>query len=191
MSEKRLVVNNLELNYKGIFSFEELYKEIGRIVEERGYKRHEKRYEEFVTPSGKELFVELRPMKKKTEYYDLMLKIRVEAKNVKESTVEVDGVPTVFQEGDVSMIFDAWTTTDYEHRWGEKPIFFFVKALINKWVYRFPMEEGFLGEVAADVRSVYRDVKAHLNLYKYKVRGKQAVEAGGGISFFIILFLTL
>ena len=170
MSEKRLVINHLKLSYEGIFDFAELLKVIGRSVEERGYKKHEKRFEEFVGPEGKNIFVELRPAKTKTEYYSLMIKIRMDLKNVKEITREVDGMPTHFQQGDIDMTFDAWTTTEYDQRWGMKPWFYFVKAVINKFVYKFPMEESFIGEVATDTRYVRDQVKAHLSLYKYRVR---------------------
>ena len=169
MTEKRLVINHLEVTYAGIFDFEELLNVLSKSIEERGYKKHEKRFEESVGPEGKNIFIEFRPVKTKTAYYALMIKIRMNLNNVKEVTLEVDGMPTRFQQGGVNMTFDAWTTTKYNQRWGTKPWFYFVKALINKFVYKFPMEEGFIGEVAADTRYVYEQVKSHLNLYKYKV----------------------
>ena len=179
MTEKRLIVNNLELHYEGIFGFEEFLHAIMHAVEERGYHLHEKRHEEHVTPEGKSLFIELRPMKKKIDYYELMLKIRITLSAVRETTIEVDGIPTHFQEGKIHLTLDGWATTDYKKRWGHKPVVYFLKSLIHKYVYRFPLEEGFVGELVNDVKQVRSELEAHLNLYRYRVKGGTPHEEEG------------
>jgi hypothetical protein len=175
MSEKRLVVNNLEIHYKGLFDFVDFLQSVWDAVESRGYHKHEKRYEETVKPTGKDIFIELRPYKKKIDYYALMLKIRIEMTNVRDVVVEVDGLPSHFQEGSIDMTFDAWATTDYKKRWGNKPVVYFLKSAIHKYIYRFPLEEGFVGELAVDVKDVVHQIESFLNLYRYKV-GSEKVE---------------
>lgn len=170
MSEKALIINGLQLSYKGVFEFDELMKVINKAVLERGYVRHEKKFNETVTPTGKELFIELRPRKRKTAYYQLMIKMRIKMKNVTETKMEVDGLLRWMHKGDIGIVFDAWTTTDYENRWGNKPWFYFLKAFISKYVYKIPLESSFTGEVAADTRYVYDQIRAALGLYKYKVK---------------------
>ena len=170
MSEKYLVINGLQLNYKGVFEYSELMKTIFTAVESRGYRKHEKKHEETIKPEGKEIFIELRPLKTKTAYMTLMVKMRITLSNIQDIVVEVDGVPTNVQQGEINIVFDAWTTTDYENRWGNKAWFYFLKSLINKYVYTFPLESGFMGEVADDTRYVYNQVRSALGLYKYKVK---------------------
>ncbi len=170
MAEKNLIVNNLELNYKGVFNFQEFYRVLGEYAEERGYHRHEKRFEETVKPNGKEVYAELRMVKKKTEYYSLMITIRIRIKELHDITLDVGNIPGPFQEGNLNVVFDAWATTDYDHRWGMHPFYYFIKSVFHKWIYPLPLEEGFLGEVASDVQFVYRQIKSHLNLYKYRTR---------------------
>lgn len=169
MSEKLLVINGLQFNYKGVFEFDELLKVIHKSVEERGYVKHEKEFEEQVVPEGKNIFIELRPRKNKTAYYQLMIKMKITMKNVTEVQVVIDGLPKMMNQGEINIIFDAWTTTDYENRWGNKAFVYFLKAVISKFIYKFPLEIGFPGEVADDTRYVYNQVRSALGLYKYKV----------------------
>ena len=64
--------------------------------------------------------------------------------------------------------FDAWSLTDYERRWGMKPWMYFVKAVINKYIYKFPYEEGTINEVAADTAYIYVQIKKLLHSYEGK-----------------------
>jgi len=169
MSEKLLVINGLQFDYKGLFEFDELMKVIYKAVADKGYVKHEKKFEEIVTPEGKNISIELRPRKNKTTYYQLMIKIRMTMKNVTEVQMTVDNLPKVMNLGEISIIFDAWTTTDYEGRWNMKPWVYFMKAVINKYVYKMPLEISFAGEVADDTRYVYNQIRSALGLYKYKV----------------------
>ena len=117
MTEKNLVVNNKELTYSGIFRVDDIFTTINKALEAKGYTKREKKSEELVTPLGRLLSLELRPYKEVSNYMTLMIKIKIALDNVTE-TVE-DGKK--FQKGDVHISFDAWSLTDYEHRWGMKP----------------------------------------------------------------------
>lgn len=167
--QRNLIVNGLKFSYRGVFQFDEFYDTLGRSFEERGYKRHEKRFEEFHGENGKTLFIELRPTKVKTAYLALSIKVRIEMKNVRDILLEVDGVQSQFQEGEIEILFDAWVNLRYRHRWNVNPVFYFVKAVIHKYVYHFPIEGGAAGEVASDAHYAVQKIKAFLNLYKYRV----------------------
>ena len=66
MSEKKLVIDGLELHYEGLFDLNNMLNAIDKYAAERGYSKGEKRRQEKVTPSGKEFNIELRPTKVKT-----------------------------------------------------------------------------------------------------------------------------
>ena len=66
--------------------------------------------------------------------------------------------------------FDAWSLTDYERRWGMKPWMYFLKAVIHKYIYKFPYEEGTIVEVAADTAYVYAQIKNYCVPMKEKKR---------------------
>jgi hypothetical protein len=140
-------------------------------ITSRGYKYHEKQFEERVSDNGKELFIEIRPMKIRTAWTSMTMYIIIELTKIKEVHLDVDGVTTAFQQGDIRMKFDGWVTIGIRERWGNKPIFYFVKSLFNKYVYQFPIERGLPGEVASDTRYIHAQVKSHLNLYQYLAKG--------------------
>ncbi len=188
MTEKNLVVNNKEIVYKGIFRADELFSALNQALEERKYTKREKKSEELVTPVGRLLQLELRPFKIMTEYITLMIKIRVTLDNVTEVVLKRNAVKEKFQQGDVHIAFDAWSLTDYERRWGMKPLVYFMKGVIHKYIYKFPLEEGLVREVAADTAYEYAQAKKLLHSYERKevtvpketeVRRKVAEEMAG------------
>jgi len=176
--EKNLIINNRELKHKGIFRADELFSTINRALEARDYEKREKKSEETVTETGRGSYLELRPLKVKTEYVTLMLKIKIHLNNITETKEVLKGEKRVFQKGDVTIYFDAWSLTDYEKRWGMRPFFYFIKQVFNKWIYQLPMESGFISEVVGDTAYVYASVKKLLKSYgpePEKVMGEEEV----------------
>ena len=167
--EKNLIINNRELRYKGVFRVEELFSAINKALQEKGYEKNEKKTEEVVSEEGRRTHIELRPYKVKTEYVMLMIKIKITLDAVTETVETVNGVKQKFQNGDVLVVFDAWLMTDYENRWTMKPLVYFLKSFINKYVYTFPLEAGFTGELTGDTAHVYATIKKLLQSYKYQV----------------------
>lgn len=170
MTEKNLVINNRTLTYKGIFRVDELLSTINSALEKLDYQKQEKKSEETVFPSGRRTYIELRPFKIKTNYVTLMIKIKICLDKIIETTKIVDDVKRTFQQGDVTIIFDAWSITDYGSRWGMKPLFFFLKSVVNKYIYHFPLEESFTGKLVSDTNYLSGQVRALFDLYKYQIK---------------------
>lgn len=168
MTEKNLVINQKKIVYRGIFRADELLSAIKETLQERGYSYMEKKSEELVTPAGRVLQMEIRPTKNVAQYMSLMIKVHVVLDNVTETVKEVSGTKQKFQQGDVFIAFDAWSLTDYEGRWMTKPLNFFLKGVIHKYIYKFPMEEGFIRQLVGDTAYVYGKVKNLLQSYEGK-----------------------
>jgi len=164
--EKFLIINGRELNYKGIFRIDDLYSTINRAIEEQGYTKREKKSEETVREEGRSVYVELRPWKEVTHFLTLMIKIKIIADNVTETIGVVNGEKRVFQNSDLLIVFDGWILTDYKNRWGMKPFFYFVKQMINKYVWKGKIETEIFGILAGDVAKIYARIKKHLNSYR-------------------------
>ena len=173
MSQKLLVVNALKVKYKGIFNIEDLLRAIRDGITARGYTNFEKRFEETVSEKSKDNFIEFRPLKIKTAWASLSVYIRVQLNNVREVHMEVDGIINTYQEGDILITLDGWVTIGIKKRWGNNPLFYFMKAVFNKYIYQFPIERNLGGEVASDTFYMYNQLKAHLNLYQYKTRNAE------------------
>ncbi len=186
--EKNLVVNNREINYSGIFRAEELFGAINKALEERGYNKREKKSEELVTSLGRMHHLELRPFKEFTNYITLMIKIKITLDNVTETVAEIGGRKQKFEKGDVHIAFDSWLMTDYQGRWGLKPWVYFLKSVINKYLYSLKLEAGSAGLLVNDTAFIYAQVKKLLNSYvdgkkeklisEEEVRRKMAEEMG-------------
>ncbi len=163
--EKDLIINNRQLKYSGIFHARELFAVINRALEERGYTKREKKTEETVSETGKRTYVELRPYKEKSNYVVLMIKMKVNLKDITEKIEEAAGRTQKYESGKVEIVFDAWSMTDYESRWGMKPFVFFLKGLINKFMYTFPLESGFHSELVGDTAYIYAQTKKLFDSY--------------------------
>ena len=163
---KDLVINSRELKYKGIFRIDELFAATNTALEAREYEKREKKTEETVTDKGRKIYVELRPYKMKSSYVTLMIKIKFILDNITETVEEVKGQTKKFQQGDVLVIFDAWSLTDYEHRWEMKPLIYFLKGFIRKFLYKFPLEENFRAELVVDTAYIYAQIKKMLRSYR-------------------------
>ena len=167
--EKNLIINGRTLTYKGIFREDELFSAINRALEERGYEKREKKTEEVVTEGGRKTYVELRPFKELSNYIVLQIKMKITLDNVTGKIEEVNGEKKKFQQGDVHIVFDAWELTDYQNRWGMKPLVYFVKGFIKKYVYAMPIEAGSKGVLSGDTAFIYGTIKKMLNAYKLEV----------------------
>ena len=178
--EKDLVVNNKELLYKGIFRSDDVFRLVNQAIKHKGYTKREKRNEELVAEAGTQSYIELRPFKEVTSYVTFMIKIKIIFDKVTETTEEIDGIKRKFQNGDVKVVFDSWLLGDYQSRWGMQPWVFFVKGLINKYVYTFPTESGFKSQLSGDTVYLYAQIKKLLDSYKFEsgkvVQEKDVIE---------------
>ncbi|MBI2668887.1 hypothetical protein HYX14_03525 [Candidatus Woesearchaeota archaeon] len=163
--EKNLIIDGRALEYKGIFKAGQLFQVINQALKERGYTKREKRTDELVTPEGKRTFIELRPFKEVSNYGVLMIKIKILLDKVTEVVEEHQGHKQKFDRGDIEIVFDAWVLTDYESRWTLKPLVYFMKGMINKFIYRFPFEAGFPRTLTGDTAYIYGQIKRLLHSY--------------------------
>tara|TARA_Y100000034_G_C6767265_1_gene342082 strand:+ start:50 stop:646 length:597 start_codon:yes stop_codon:yes gene_type:complete len=166
--QRNIVVNNKKFTYKGIFRSDELFRHINKLLEERGYEKREKKTEQLVTEQGSKFHMELRPFKDKVAYVRLMIKLKIDIDNITHVVEEREGVPLGFDNGQITVSFDSWVLTDYENRWGMKPFMYLLKGIINKFLYTFPQEASFPGELVGDTAFFYVQIKKFLDAYSPK-----------------------
>ncbi len=166
MAEKYVVVDKLRLTYEGLFNVAELYKLIDSWTRTKSYDKQELKNVEKVRPEGKFIEIELYPWRKLSDYAVSQIRIRMIMTDVKEVEVERDGAKVKFNQGKVQIVFDGHLQTDYENRWESKPIFYFLRAVVDKYIYASYLA-GYENIVRQDVNHLYTQVKAFLNLYRY------------------------
>ena len=130
--ERWLVVNGRTLTYSGIFHLKELFSTINISLQKKGYTLKEKRNEEVVTENGRNIFFELRPYKEMTKQVTLLIKLKINLKNVTQQVQELRGNIFSFDKGDIEIVFDSWSYTDFEDRWAAKALPFTISTVIDK-----------------------------------------------------------
>ncbi|MBN2454748.1 hypothetical protein JXB11_04340 [Candidatus Woesearchaeota archaeon] len=166
MAERRLVVDNLKLSYEGIFNVGELYQLIDRWFREKGFDKREVRNQEHVQPEGKYIELELQPWKRITDYARHVIRVDIRMFRVKDVVVEQEGKRHKMQSGKVNIVFDGYLDTDYEDRWEQKPFYFFLRTLFDKFVYRTYSAE-FEDLLVENVTQLQQTIKSFLNLYRH------------------------
>jgi len=170
MVEKNLVVDQKILEYKGLFEFSEVIETLNSLIKSKGYDLQEKKAEEKVLEDEKEIHLELRPLKRATSYQTLMIKVTINAKNLTEEIHTVGGKKRHFHKGNLSLVFDGWSLTDFERKTQERMLNYFIRGVISKYLYRSPTEGKIIGELKSDVDFVFNQLKSFLNLYKYQIK---------------------
>jgi len=171
MGEKNLIINHKKIAHHGLFRADEIFATVNHALEERGYTKREKKSEELVSPGGRLFQMELRPFKVVSSFVTLMIRVHFTFDNVTETTKEVSGVKQKFEQGEVEILFDAWILSDYEHRFGMTPFKFFMKGVINKYLYNSSVDDKFQQQLADDTAFIY----ARANEYLRSLQGKKIV----------------
>jgi len=167
MTEKQIVVSGLAVSYEGIFSPRELYRIIDDFQKKHNYDKTEKESIEYVRPEGKYIELKMEPYRKETDYVKFIIKMHVIMENLKETVVEVDGQKENMYEGKVTINFEGWIETDYEQAWTTKASIYFLRILVDKYIYKI-YSEKFAAGVRAEVNELATQVKSFLNLYKFQ-----------------------
>jgi len=166
MAERDVVIERYRLTYEGLFNLLDLYTMIDEFFEDKGYDKRERKNIERVTPEGKYIEIQLEPWKKLTDYAKSVIAVRMIFSDIKEVEVEKDGVKVKMNQGKVQFVFDAFLETDYEHRWEMKPMFFFIRTIFDKYIYR-SYTISFKNEVANDLNSLIVMCRSFLNLNRH------------------------
>jgi hypothetical protein len=166
MSEKKLVVEHLKLQYDGLFDATGLYQYIDDWLREKGFDKREVRNREHVTPEGKFVELELQPWKKITTYAQHIIRMEIRLTKLKEVEIEKEKHKIRLNKGKVAITFDGYLVTDYEHRWEQRPLYFFLRTIFDKFIYRSytAQYEALLVET---VNQLHSGIKAYLNMYKH------------------------
>ena len=167
MSEQKLVIDQLKLNYEGLFDLNGLYRTITAHFYEKGYDMREDKNYEQVLPTGKDIEIELRPWKKTTEYFKNIIKVRMKFLNVKNVEVEKEGHTIKINQGKIMMILDGYLVSDYENKWERDPLLYFIRTIYDKYIFKryFAQAEKWL---VNDVYQLHGKIQKYLNLYHYE-----------------------
>lgn len=167
MVEKKLVIDQLKLSYEGLFDFSELYRLIDGFFFERGYDKLEVMNQEQVTSGGKQIRIILEPEKGITDYFKLIIKVRLYGIDLKEIEVEKDKAKLRLNQGQLKITFDGYVISDRNGKWENSPFLWLVRVLSDKFIFRdhYDKSEKWL---VSDIEDLQQKIKSFLNLHRYR-----------------------
>ncbi|MEA2037637.1 MAG: hypothetical protein U9O94_09070 [Nanoarchaeota archaeon] len=154
MVEKKFVIDGMRLNYDGPFNVIEFYQKVEDWIQSKGKEKEIKNKSEHVEPNGKNIEWFLEIWENVTEYARSLVRIRVILKDVKDFKPKKKTKKRNLSKGKVLIIFDGILETDIEGRWQQKSIYYFIRALADKFVHKFYMNK-IEDKLAADVNDLY------------------------------------
>ena len=131
MAERMTVVDGEKINYTGLFDFKELYNLIDAFLWQKGFDKRIRKSEIHSSADSKFAHVIMQPWKRVSEYVKHEIKIDISVHHAKDETREIDGVKKKFTNGTISITFWAYLVTDYQSKWVEKPIYFFLRTIMS------------------------------------------------------------
>ncbi len=164
MAERYLVIDRLKLSYEGLFNADELHELISSFFYEKGYDWYEKMNQVIVTPSGKQIHMILEPWKNITDYYKLIVSIKINIADLKDADVQMGGATIKTNQGTLHVIFDGFVVSDRKNKWSQKPVYWFMSILFEKYFFKEHYQKAETW-VRDDVDSLHQKIKTYLNSF--------------------------
>tara|TARA_Y100000310_G_scaffold255534_1_gene263019 strand:+ start:10072 stop:10605 length:534 start_codon:yes stop_codon:yes gene_type:complete len=169
MSELRIVVDHLRLNYNGPFNAKDLFKHITAFLNERGFDTKVDKEFEHSTKSGKQMEWQINPWKRVTDYVRYWPKVRILVSDYKKVDAVVDNKKSKVGNGRVVIYIDGYLELDESNRWEGMPMLQFFRNLYNNFFYKV-YTERFEQRLNQDMHHLYDTIEQFFNIYKhYKV----------------------
>ncbi|MAE42663.1 hypothetical protein CMO93_02740 [Candidatus Woesearchaeota archaeon] len=169
MSELRLTVDHLRLNYTGPFDANALYRHITSFTKERGFDLWIHKEFEHDTKTGKHIEWQIKPWKQISDNLRYFVKVRILIYNYKKVDAIVNKKKTKIGNGKIVIYLDGYAELDQHNRWEYVPAFKFLSSIYHSFVYK-AYTERFEQRLTYDVNHLYHTIEQFFNMYKhYKV----------------------
>ena len=169
MIEKKIIVYDLRMSYNGPVKIEEFYKEVEDWIKQKGMNKELKKKMEKLAGKGKQLEWTIEIWKNLSNFAKEVVRLRSIFNEVREIEINRNGRRIKTQQADVLLIMDDILETDLNQKWEQKPLFYFVRAMVDKYVWKF-YTERYDDIVAADTHELHKLLNAFFNLQKMKVQ---------------------
>ncbi|MAG39296.1 hypothetical protein CMO90_04390 [Candidatus Woesearchaeota archaeon] len=166
MAEIQTIIDGKKLEYEGLFEPKELYTVIDQEMQQHGFDKNEVLNSEHVYQNSKQLEMVLRPYKKLSDYVKVEIKIKITAKNLKNVEIKKKGLTKKFYKGNIEIIFTSYLITDYENSWEMKPFYYFMRMIMDKFIYKNYIDEA-KSEIITITNGLYEEIRSYLNMHRY------------------------
>jgi len=165
MVEKKFVIDGMKLSYNGPFDITEFFKRVEDWIQAKGKEKEIKKKVEHVEPKGKniEWFIEI--WEDIGEYARPIVRLRALFTDVKEIKLTKGKRKKKLNKGNALIIIDGILETDREGKWQQKPVFYFLRAITDKFIWRFYMNK-IEDKLAKDSYELHDTLKDFFGGYK-------------------------
>ncbi len=168
MAEKKQVLYDLRTAYNGPFIVEDFYAEVDSWIKENGFEKEPKKKSEHVTKNGKRIEWIIEAHRHLDDLHHGVIVLMALLDNVKEVNIKKDGKKIRINNGDVLINIDGWINSHIHGSFYQvKPIYYFIRTLIDKFVYNF-WSDKYDGTVASDCHSLFKRIRAFFKVQKFK-----------------------
>jgi hypothetical protein len=165
MVEKKFVVDGLKLSYNGTFDIIDFFKNVENWISENNKEKDIKKKLEHVEPKGKKVEWFLEIWEDINEWTRSIVRIQAHFTDVTELTVKKGNRKKRLNKGNVLITFDGILETDIEGKWQQKPWFYFLRAVSDRFLWKFHMNK-MEDKLAADTYSLNNRLKEFFGKYK-------------------------
>ncbi len=146
MVEKKICVTELRISYNGPVDIRDFFKKVEDWIAAKGRHKEIKKKSEHVTAKDKkvEWFIEIWDMP--ADYAKTIVRLQALFRDIRKA-----GKHDV---ADVAIALDGILETDLESRWFQKPTFYFLRAVYDKYVSKF-YTHRFEGKLTSDTYDLY------------------------------------
>ncbi len=166
MPEQTFVIDQLKFSYEGLFSISEVFNMVVGFFKERKYDWYEKVNQEQITPYGKQVRYVFEPWKSITDYYKIIVRMKIHFTDVKDVEVEHEGKVLHLQQGLVHIIIDAYVISDAGGAWASKP-FYWLLVLLRDNYFHSQYYNKATRWVEKDVELLHKEIKNYFNVFNY------------------------
>jgi len=165
MVEKKFIVDGMKLSYEGPFDIIEFYKTVENWISKKGKEKEIKKKVEHVEAKGKKIEWFLEIWEDVNEWARPLVRMRALFTDVKEVKVKKNGRTRKLNKGNALIILDGILETDIAGKWQQKPIYYFARALVDFFIYKFYINK-IEDKLAADVNDLHNTLTEFFSSYK-------------------------
>lgn len=165
MEGKKFVIDGLKLAYNGPFDVNEFYRAVDDWISKKGKEKEIKKKSEHVDTKSKTIEYLIEIWEELSDYSRSVVRLDARLTDIREVSVKRQGKKKTLSTGDVLLIFDGILEEEKKGKWQQKPLFYFMRAVFDKFVWKFYTNK-FEDKVAADVNGLYEALNDFFNSYK-------------------------
>ncbi|MGB9675245.1 MAG: hypothetical protein ACP5IJ_01310 [Candidatus Nanoarchaeia archaeon] len=153
------------LQYSGVFNFEEFLEHARSWLSWRKFDIEEKRFEEKVK-LGREYKIWWYAVKCIDEYSAIRIVFELSITDVIDVEVQIDKKKKKMQKGDINIYITSELITDRQDYWTQNAFFSFLRGFYDRYIYASTIDK-LKGEAWNLGWGFFNELKSFLQLYKY------------------------